>query len=484
MFFLVLNVLDLGYVESLESSLGLSELLHVLRSLLGVLASPDLDFVPPDGSLRQFLSPSHDLLLSVECESLLSLVPPDLLLDVDSLRSLGVLELSAQVVDSPSAVVHSLLVVVVLSSQVLLSVVDALVVPVAQSSHVLALALVLADLVSVVVHSCVGPLSLVVQVLSLRHSPGVVSGGRLVAVSPHRHSLLVVRHSLLVELGVSHLGAGLGLSGRLLHVLLGVPDLACADSLLESVLGDLLLVDVALSPVLGVLELGLVVRDALVAPVDGVAVPVDRLLVVGGLALVDLHQDLLVSLESLLELVLSALVLAVADLSPQSPDVSVCDSLLGSPGLVQPVHAGLSVSLVRDELLLDADSCCSLGVSSLLSEGSDLLSDELAGVLVVLSLGSEELESSLPVASEPLFDLLDGLALELESSSSSLQNLDLIVDSQSLVVVYSCEYSVSCDLAFCLVELGFQTLDFSIASGNSLLVDLDLLGVIPNERVL
>ena len=416
-FFLVLNMLDFVGVESLESSLRLSELLHVPRSLLGVLASPDLDLEPPDGSLRQFLSSSHDLLFAVEGHSLFSLVPSDLLLDVDSLRSLGVLELSAQVVDSPSAVVHSLLVVVVLSSQVLLSVVDALVVLVAQLGHVLALALVLADLVSVEVDSGVGPLSLVVQVLSLGHSSGVVSGGRLVAVSPHRHSLLVVRHSLSVELGVSHLGAGLGLSGGLLQVLLGVLDLARADSLLESVLGDLLLVDVALSPVLGVLELGLVVRDALVAPVDGVAVPVDRLLVVGGLALVDLHQDLLVSLQSLLQLVLSALVLAVSDLSPESPDFPVHDSLLGSSGLVQSVDAGLSVSLVDDQLLLDADSGGSLGVSSLLSEGSDLLPDELAGVLVVLSLGGEELESSLPVGSELLFDLLHRLAFKFKGGS-------------------------------------------------------------------
>lgn len=121
------------------------------------------------------------------------------------------LVLLSQSSDSSSAMVDSSLVQTIFSSQEFLSSADALVVLVSQLAHILSLSLVLSDLVSDVVNSSAGSLSLAIHVLSLVDSSLVVRLGTMVSVSVLVNQLVVVRSSLLVELGVSFLGASFGL---------------------------------------------------------------------------------------------------------------------------------------------------------------------------------------------------------------------------------------------------------------------------------
>lgn len=121
------------------------------------------------------------------------------------------LVLLSQSSDSSSAMVDSSLVQTIFSSQEFLSSADALVVLVSQLAHILSLSLVLSDLVSDVVNSSAGSLSLAIHVLPLVDSSLVVRSGTVVSVSVLVNQLVVVRSSLLVELGVSSLGASFGL---------------------------------------------------------------------------------------------------------------------------------------------------------------------------------------------------------------------------------------------------------------------------------
>lgn len=129
--------------------------------------------------------------------------------------------------------------------------------------------------------------------------------------------------------------------------------------------------------------------DSLVASLDDLALSDDSLLAVTGLSLVDLHHNLLVSLEFLLESSLLVRALAMSDLSSDSTDLSVNDFLLSSSGLVESMSTSLLVSLVDDQLLLNSESLGTLAVLSLLSESSDLLSDEFTVSLVLFSFSSD-----------------------------------------------------------------------------------------------
>ena len=52
--------------------------------------------------------------------------------------------------------------------------------------------------------------------------------------------------------------------------------------------------------------------------------------------------------------------------------------------------------------------------------------------------------------------------------------MDLVINSLSLVMIYSGQYPLSCNLVLSMFKFGLKTLDLLVASGNSLLVDLHL----------
>lgn len=190
-------------------------------------------------------------------------------------------------------------------------------------------------------------------------------------------------------------------------MLLAVLDLSLGNSLLVLILDNLDLVNGLFLFGFSLLKLCLVVSDSLVASLDFLLLDDNLVFVDCNVSLVDLLENNSLCLELLLEFCLLAGLLAMSDLSLESVNSLLDDSLFNDLNLMESLVARLLDSLVLNKFLVKLNSLGTVSLVSLLSEFSNLVSDFSAGLLVDLSFFSDLLESLVSVLSQLL---LEGLA--------------------------------------------------------------------------